>query len=118
MLESKILPLKNTLRPKLSPSFLITNGPIVAGIKPSLVSVRPNFEDSEAITVSDTEIKPKPPPNALQDIIETSGIGRAFIVANIFAKALASTNFPSLVFFSWSFIQFKSPPAQNVLPFA
>ena len=73
---------------------------------------------SVAITISQTDIIPIPPPNAFPSTFAIRGLEKLYILYRIFANLEASLIRVPLSEFICSLIQSKSPPAQNDLPLA
>ena len=108
----------NTRRASAGPMRRSTNGPILAGIRPSRVSVKPNFAPSIATTTSQTDISPKPPPKALPCTRPISGLGKVSSADSIAASLALSRRRVALSISNCARIQPRSPPAQKLLPSA
>ena len=89
---------------------------MVAGIRPSRVSVSPNWASLVAIATSHTQAIPTPPPKAPLWMRPIKGSGISFRARSIKASFRASTILVSRSASICCFIQPRSPPAQNTLP--
>ena len=91
---------------------------MVAGIRPSRVSVRPNFAPSAPIATSQTDSMPTPPPKALPWQRAISGFGNSVIAFSIPASAAAPARRVAASASICSRIHARSPPAQKLFPSA
>ena len=81
------MPVRNSSRAAETPIFGSTNGEIIAGRMPSLVSVKPKIVDSSATTMSQTAARPEPPPSAAPWMRPMTAQGSALIARNMPAAA-------------------------------
>ena len=89
---------------------------MVAGISPRRVSVSPNRVASSAITLSQTQASPMPPPMAAPWMRPINGFGISFRAFSIRASFRASAIRVARSALICAVIQLRSPPAQKTLP--
>ena len=80
---------------------------------PSFTSLKARRAFSAAITISQTEIKPAPPPIAVPLTRATTGHGKPLMVSKRSASRRASLKFCSWLYVADSFIMLTSAPALN-----
>ena len=106
-------PVTNKTRAWVSPILRITYGEMTAGAMPSFTSLKARRALSAAMTMSQTAIKPTPPPIAVPLTRATTGQGKLLMVSKRSARRSESVKFCSCVNVADAFIILRSAPALN-----
>mmetsp|Transcript_14155 Transcript_14155/g.23556 ORF Transcript_14155/g.23556 Transcript_14155/m.23556 type:complete len:242 (-) Transcript_14155:76-801(-) len=110
-------PVINIRRAFAAPIFATTYGEMVAGMTPSFTSDKAKKADLRAITWSQQETSPTPPPIADPLMRPHNITGSLLSSERNLAKFTASFKLSSSVILPAAWKPFGSPPAQNIAPF-